>query len=126
LILKHDYQQNALARYRELLQKAETVTDMITVEDKIRRLQEEIESQEARLKYLSGQVEMSELSINIYEVTQTSYIPNKSDAFFPTLLRALHSGLKGIIVVFFWIIRLWPIWLGIIIIRLLTKKRNKE
>ncbi len=118
--------RQALARYRELLQKAETVTDMITVEDKIRRLQEEIESQEARLKYLSGQVEMSELSINIYEVTQTSYIPNKSDAFFPTLLRALHSGLKGIIVVFFWIIRLWPIWLGIIIIRLLTKKRNKE
>lgn len=118
--------RQALVRYRELLQKAETVTDMITVEDKIRRLQEEIESKEARLKYLSGQVKMSELSISIYEVTQTSYIPNKSDAFFPILLRALHGGLKGIIVVFFWVIRLWPLWLGIIIIRLLTKKRNKE
>ncbi|MEA2077995.1 MAG: DUF4349 domain-containing protein [Candidatus Marinimicrobia bacterium] len=118
--------KEALKRYRELLQKAETVTDMITVEDKIRRLQEEIESQEARLKYLAGQVEMSEVRINIYEVTKTTYIPNKSDAFFPTLLRALHSGLRGIIIVFFWFIRLWPIWLSIIIIRLITKKRNKE
>jgi uncharacterized protein DUF4349 len=119
--------KQALARYRELLQKAETVTDMITVEDKIRRLQEEIESQEARLKYLSGQVEMSEIRINMYEVTHSSYIPEKSDGFFPTLLKALHGGLKGIIVVFFWFIRLWPLWIGLIIILLITKKskRNK-
>ena len=118
--------RQALARYRELLQKAETVTDMITVEDKIRRLQEELESQEARLKYLSGQVKMSEISISMYEVTQTTYIPNKSDAFFPTLLRALHGGLKGIVLVFFWIIRLWPIWIAVIFVRLITKKRHKE
>jgi len=118
--------RQALTRYRELLQKAETVTDMITVEDKIRHLQEEIESQEARLKYLSGQVKMSEININMYEVTQTTYIPNKSDAFFPTFLRALHSGFKGIVMVFFWIIKLWPIWIAIIFVRLITKKRHKE
>jgi len=118
--------REALKRYHVLLQKAETVSDMITVEDKIRRLQEEIESQEARLEYLSGQVEMSEVRINLYEVIKTTYVPNKSDAFFPTLLRALHSGLSGIVVVFFWVIKLWPIWLGIVLIRLLTKKSKRE
>jgi len=118
--------RQALIRYRELLQKAETITDIITVEDKIRKLQEEIESQEARLKYMSEQVEMSEIHINLYEVTKAAYVPNKSDAFFPTLLRALHSGFKGIVVVFFWIIRLWPIWIAIIFTHLILKKRDKE
>ncbi len=117
--------RQALIRYRELLQKAETVTDMITVEDKIRRLQEEIESQEARLKYMSEQVEMSEVRINIYEVIHTTYIPEKSNGFFSRLLRALHSGLKGIVVVFFWFVRLWPLWVGLIIILLISKKSKR-
>lgn len=118
--------KEAMARYKVLLQKAETVTDMITVEDKIRRLQEEIESQEARLKYLRGQVDMSEVRIDIYEITKTTYVPDKSDGFLPTVLKALHGGLKGIVVVLLWIVRLWPLWLTIIIIRLVTKKKNQE
>ena len=118
--------RQALARYRELLQKAETVTDMITVEDKIRRLQEEIESREARLKYLNEQIEMSEIRIDLYETIKTTYVPEKSNNFFPTLLRALHGGFKGIVVVFFWFIRLWPLWLGLIMIRLITKKPKKD
>ncbi len=120
--------RQALARYRELLQKAETITDMITVEDKIRRLQEEIESKEARLKYLSGQVEMSEVRITMYESVSSSYVPNKSNAFGPQFLGSLHDGWKGIVNVFFWLIGFWPIWLLIIVIIIITssKKRNKE
>lgn len=120
--------RQALTRYRELLQKAETVTDMITVEDKIRRLQEEIESQEARLKYLSGQVEMSEVRITMYESVSSSYVPDKSNAFGPQFLRSLNNGWKGVVDIFFWLIGFWPIWSLIIVIIIITtsKKRNKE
>ncbi|MEA3391811.1 MAG: DUF4349 domain-containing protein [Candidatus Marinimicrobia bacterium] len=120
--------RQALTRYRELLQKAETVTDMITVEDKIRRLQEEIESQEARLKYLSGQVEMSEVRITMYESVSSFYVPDKSNAFGPQFLRSLNNGWKGVVDIFFWLIGFWPIWSLIIVIIIITtsKKRNKE
>ena len=118
--------KEAMARYKVLLQKAQTVSDMITVEEKIRRLQEEIESQEARLKYLSGQVEMSEVHIDIYEIIKTTYVPEKSTGIFPTIIKALHSGLKGIIVVLIWVLRLWPVWIAYIIIRLIVRSRKKD
>lgn len=118
--------KQTMERYRELLQKAETVSDIINVEDKIRRLQEEIESQEARLKYLSSQVEMSEIRIDIYEVIKTGYVPERSTGFISILLKSLHDGLNGMIFVFFWIVRLWPLWLTYIIIRLIIKFRKKD
>ena len=116
----------ALSRYREILQKANTVKDIMTVEDKIRRLQEEIESQEARLKYLSHQVDMSEVRINIYQVVPVTYIPNKPESFGAKFLRSLDRGLDGIGNVFFWVIGYWPIWLLIIAILIFFRSRRKK
>jgi hypothetical protein len=118
--------KQTMERYQELLQKAGTVSDIVNVEDKIRRLQEEIESQEARLKYLSAQVEMSEIRIELYEVIKASYVPERSTGFLSILLRSLHDGLNGMIFIFFWIIRLWPLWLTYVIIRLITKLRKRD
>ncbi|MFA5436566.1 MAG: DUF4349 domain-containing protein [Candidatus Neomarinimicrobiota bacterium] len=119
--------KQTMERYQELLQKAQTVSDIINVEDKIRRLQEEIESQEARLKYLSTQVEMSEVRIDIYEVIKTGYVPERSTGFLSILLRSLHDGLNGMIVVFFWIVRLWPLWLIFLVLAFRKKfTRNKD
>ena len=100
---------------------------MIAVEENIRRLQAEIESQEQRLQYLSRQVEMSEVRISIYETLSQDYIPDKSNAFGPLLFRALHAGWRGVVAVFFWMIRLWPFWLLLLILLLkikITPKKN--
>jgi hypothetical protein len=69
---------------------------------------------------------MSEIRINMYQVVKSSFIPEKSTGFFSTVLKALHSGLNGVIVVFFWIVRLWPVWLIYVILRLILKLRNKD
>jgi hypothetical protein len=119
-------QRQALKRYRELLQKAETVSDMIAVEEHIRRLQSEIESQEARLEYLSRQVDMSEVRISMYETTSQAYVGEKPDAFAARLLHALHKGWNGLVAVFFWIIRLWPLWLLTVLIRIILKIRSRK
>lgn len=118
--------RQALSRYRDILEKAETVQDIVSIEDKIRRLQEEIEAQEARLKYLSDQVDMSEVRINIYEVVPMTYVPEKGEGFFPKLLKALDNGLEGISVAFFWLIRLWPVWILAIILKFIFHKKSKE
>ncbi|MDZ7797769.1 MAG: DUF4349 domain-containing protein [Candidatus Marinimicrobia bacterium] len=118
--------RQALERYRDLLRKAETVSDMIAVEENIRRLEEEIEAQEKRLQYLSRQIEMSEIRIELYQELPGTYVPDKPLGFGPTFLRSLHKGWQGVVTVFFWIIRLWPLWLLLILLRIVFRARKKE
>lgn len=119
-------QRQALKRYRTLLEKAETVSDMIAVEENIRRLEAEITSQEQRLEYLSRQVEMSEIRISVYQILPQKFIPDKGNAFGPQILRSLHAGWRGVIAVFFWMIRLWPIWLLLLLLLIRMKSSQKR
>ncbi len=118
--------RQALERYRDLLDKAENVGDMIAVEENIRRLEEEIEAQEKRLEYLSRQVAMSEVRIEFYQSLPGTYVPDKPLGFGATFLRSLHKGWQGVVTVFFWIIRLWPLWLALILLRIVFRARKKE
>jgi hypothetical protein len=52
-------------RLRQLLERASTVQDVITVERELARVQGELESLEGRLTALRGQVSMSELSARL-------------------------------------------------------------
>ena len=118
--------RQALERYRDLLDKAENVGDMIAVEENIRRLEEEIEAQEKRLEYLSRQVAMSEVRIEFYQSLPGTYIPDKPLGFGATFLRSLHKGWQGVVTVFFWIIRLWPLWILLILLKVFMHARKKE
>jgi hypothetical protein len=69
---------------------------------------------------------MSEVRINIYQVVPSTYIPEKGEGFFPKLLKAIDNGFEGISLVFFWCIRLWPIWILAIILRWIFRKKSKE
>ena len=55
-------------RYIEILQnKAKTVEDVLAAEDKIRIIQEEIESREGRLRYLKDNIALSTINIEMYQ-----------------------------------------------------------
>ena len=56
-----DNKRNYLKRYNDLLLKANTVKEILEIEEKIRGLEEEIESTTGRLKYLSNLVDYSTL-----------------------------------------------------------------
>ncbi|MFO7840803.1 MAG: DUF4349 domain-containing protein [Fidelibacterota bacterium] len=118
--------RQALERYRDLLKKAESVSDMIAVEENIRRLEEEIEAQEKRLEYLSRQVAMSEVRIELYQALPGKYVPEKPFGFASTFVRSLHKGWQGVVTVFFWIIRLWPLWVLLILLKVFMRARKKE
>src|SRR5690606_32620415 len=54
-------------RYREILKRANSVTEILEVERQIGNLRAEIESFEGRLKYLNNQVSYSTLNVRVYE-----------------------------------------------------------
>ena len=77
-------------RLLELLERAETVDDVLKVEAQLRRVREEIERLEAQLRYLETRVEYSTISLELRE-------PAEPGVEWPTfnLSEAVASGLRA-------------------------------
>lgn len=99
---KRDY----LKRYKELLSRAQTVKDMLAVEEIIRNLQEEIESKEGRLKYLSDQVAFSTLNIHLYQ--QKEPTDKNEGSFLTKTSTSFKHGWTSIVDFMLWGIGIWP------------------
>ncbi|TPN81386.1 DUF4349 domain-containing protein [Aquimarina algicola] len=79
-------------RYESILRnRAKTVKDILLAEDKLGDLQEEIESSQGRLKYLSNKVAYSTIQMNVYETV----IPEEEpESYTPNFLDKATKGLK--------------------------------
>lgn len=121
---KRDY----LKRYKELLSKAQTVKDILTVEENIRNLQEEIESKEGRLKYLSDQITFSTLTIHLYQEKEPT--DKNQDSFLAKTKTSLKQGWTSIVDFMQWAIGIWPYLiiaiLSFFIIRRKIKTRKQK
>lgn len=121
---KRDY----LKRYKELLSKAQTVKDILTVEENIRNLQEEIESKEGRLKYLSDQVTFSTLNIHLYQEKEPT--DKNQDSFLAKTKTSLKQGWTSIVDFILWAMGIWPYLiiaiLSFFIIRRKIKTRKQK
>lgn len=115
-----------LKRYRELLGQAKTINEILEIEEKIRRIEEEIESAEGRLRYLSNQVGFSTLNITLSCVKEYVFSPHESAKFSQRLKRSLYSGWDGLIKTTLFIANLWPLWIFLILLFVLRKKFGKK
>jgi hypothetical protein len=97
-----------LKRYQELLKKARNVKEILEVEEKIRRLEEEIESTTGRLKYLSDLVDYSTLRLNIYKQKNFKYNPKKRGKFTERIKQSLSKGWFGFIDFLLFLLKIWP------------------
>jgi len=61
------------SKYNELLKRANKVQDILDIQEKIRVLQEEIESTQGRLKYLNDQIAYSTLELSIFKEKDFKY-----------------------------------------------------
>jgi hypothetical protein len=95
-------------RYKELLLRANTVKDILSIEENIRVIQEEIESSEGRLRYLNDQVTYSTLEISLVKVKEFVYKPEKRDSFIERIKKSLGSGWNSIVDFVIIVIGLWP------------------
>ncbi len=120
--------QEVKERYETILRKkATTVEDILLTEDKMRLIQEEIESAKGRLNYLTNKVSFSTIEVNLYETVDYQEEPISYHKTFGSKLKeALSFGWNIIESLFLGILYLWPILIiGILTFFYLRKKRNK-
>lgn len=119
-----------LKRYKELLSKASTVKDILAIEENIRVIEEEIESTEGRLKYLSDQVSFSTLALNLYKEKEYVYKPQAQDKFSERIKNSISEGWTSIVDFLLWLFSIWPFIIlitGIVyIVRKIKRKRKNK
>ena len=109
--------RNYLKRYNDLLLKANSIKEILEIEEKIRALEEEIESATGQLKYLSDQVDYSTLDLTISTQKNFKYSPENRDKFTERLKQSLSKGWFGLVDFFLFLIHIWPIWIiGVLIL----------
>ncbi len=120
--------KDALAQYELILKRANTIVDILEVQQYIRTLQEEIESIEGRLKFLNNKVELSTINLTFYE--QGKILPGQKESFGFKVRQAISYGWQGLVTFFIALIYLWPLWVIVIItlylIRYFVKKARRK
>jgi hypothetical protein len=114
-------------RYKELLKRANTIDEILSIEREIGTLRTEIESIEGRLKYLKDRVTFSTLTVIFYENTSV----NDSFGFSSKFINAIHDGWINILWFLITLTQIWPFLLigvmVIVVIKRVKKKRlNRE
>lgn len=118
-----------MVRYQALLAKASTVKDILSIEESIRKLQEEIESREGRLKYLNDQIAFSTLHIELYKEKPYKYASRQKDPFGERVKKSLSNGWSFIVGLALLLVAMWPLWLigaGVVVLVRRIRKRRKE
>ena len=117
-----DNKRNYQKRYNDLLLKANSIKEILEIEEKIRALEEEIESTTGQLLYLSDLVDYSTLELTISQQRSFKYNPAKRDKFSEKVKQSFSKGWFGLVDFFLFVINIWPFWIILILIIYAWKK----
>ncbi|MDR0829717.1 MAG: DUF4349 domain-containing protein [Prevotellaceae bacterium] len=119
-----------LAKYRDFLAKAKTTTEMLDVQEKIRNMEEEIESAKGKLRFIDDRVNFSTLEISIYK--EKPAISGGSEVgFLGRLWASIVNGWNLLAEIFFGILQIWSILLiiGVVVwggFKIRKVRKNKK
>lgn len=108
------------SRYMELLSKAKTVEEILSIEKELGTLRSDIESIEGRLKYLKDQVSLSTLSVEYYELTRSTL------NFSSKIGQAVVSGWKLLLGFIIGLVNLWPFIIIIVVVIVVALRISKR
>jgi len=98
-------------RYIDVLKnKAGEVKDIIEAEEAIRKITEEIEAKEGRLRYLQDKVNFSTINVTIYE--KVEFVPEPKiyeKPYIKKLVEGLENGWSIITGLFLFLVNIWPL-----------------
>ena len=117
-----------LERYKQLLKSAKSVQEIVSIEDKIRSLEEEIDSTVGQLKYLTNQVDYSTLHLQIRH-DDTNFDPHHPDhgqGFWQRFSQSLSSGMRGLVDFAFFLVRIWPAWIIILLVLGVIRRAKRK
>lgn len=103
--------QEVKARYESVLRKqAKTVKDILETEEKLGKIQEEIEAAQGRLKYLQNRVSYSMIVIELYEKVDYKEEPvSYEKSFWIQSKEGFVQGWELISLIVVGIINIWPV-----------------
>ncbi len=99
--------KNYLNRYQELLKKANSIKDILEIQEKSRRIEEEIDVRTGRLRYIDDQVRFSTLRLELtqaHEYTAT----RKARNFGQQLVDSFKNGFDGFLDFMLFLVSIWP------------------
>ena len=105
-------------KYAEILRsKTKTIEEVMNAEEMIRKLQEEIESAEGRLRYLGNQSALSTIMVDIFEPKEYEHEPVVyKDNFWVKLWEGFNNGWSAVTSVVLFFVNIWPVvFVGIFI-----------
>ena len=114
-----------LEKYRDLLKRSASTKDLLEIQEKIRGLEEEIESSEGRLRYIDDQVNYSTLNHTLTKEKPRNTVTSKI-GFGSRLVDSVANGWNIFVNFSLEIVSLWPFLFIIPIIILFWKKWRKR
>lgn len=113
-------------RYIEVLKtKTGSVKDIIEAEEAIRVITEEIEAKEGRLRYLNDRVDLSTVTITMYEKVKFVDSPERFEkSYSDEVGESFGTGWKAVKMILLGFIAVWPlILLGLIALAIWKRKK---
>jgi len=98
-------------RYINILKtKTGDIKDVIEAEEAIRKITEEIEAKEGRLRFLNDQVSFSTINLQLFQKVEFQNEPKVYEkSFFAKTTDALQDGWEIVTGIFYGLLRIWPI-----------------
>ncbi|MFK7980160.1 MAG: DUF4349 domain-containing protein [Saprospiraceae bacterium] len=107
IAIRLDNNKTYLGRYRALLSKANSIKDILEIQEKIRRIEEEIDSRTGRLKYMDDQVRFSTLRLELFQEHEV-IATKKNRNFVAQLATAFTNGIHGFLDFALFLMSIWP------------------
>jgi hypothetical protein len=116
------------SRYEAIMRNnAKTIDEILATEEKLRIIQEEIESAQGRLKYLSNKVSYSTIQIDLYEtVAYTEEPKSYSKTFLSKSKEGLSFGWNVIESLVIGLLYAWPLVIIAVVVFFLIRKRLRN
>ena len=114
-----------LEKYRELLKKSNSTKDILDIQEKIRGLEEEIESSKGRLKFIDDKVKYSTLELTLLKDKPRNTVTSKI-GFGSQFADSMAQGWNNFIGFILGLISYWPFLLIIPILIILIRRWRKR
>ena len=115
-------------RYIEVLQtKTGSVSDIIEAEEAIRVITEEIEAKEGRLRFLNDRVDLSTVTITMYEKVKFTDVPERYEKDYSDEVgESFGTGWNAVKVILLGFISVWPLlFVGLVTLGIWKRKKIK-
>lgn len=101
-----------LKRYQEIMSNAKNADDLMMIENQVRQLIEEIESEEGRLRFLDNRCKYSTLNIQLFKPLPHKAVEQQDkDRFGEHAVHSFSSGWSAVMSFVLWLLSVWPLLL---------------